>query len=96
MDGLGVEGILRNSGLKSSVKEFIQGQSQNVIELELFGGEETITMHSSEEGSTFEKPSRVFFFKGEELSGCLSELRESEMDSPDFTLILEAILSDKL
>lgn len=96
VDGLGVEGILGNSGLQSAVKELVQGQTQHVIELEFLVGEETIAMHSSEKGSTFEKSSRVLFLKGEEFSGCLSELGESEMHSPYFSLILEAVLADQL
>ena len=53
-------------------------------------------MHSSKKGGTFEKSSRVFFFKCEKLSGCLSEFGESEMNSPYLLFVLEAILSDKL
>lgn len=53
-------------------------------------------MHSSEEGSAFEKSSRVFFLKGEQFSGCLSELGQGEMDSPYFSLILETVLANKL
>ena len=36
VDGLGVEGILGNSSLQSSVKDFINGQTKDVIELEFF------------------------------------------------------------
>ena len=53
-------------------------------------------MHSSKKGSTFKKSSRIFFFKSEEFSGCLSELGQSEMNSPDLLFVLEAILSNKL
>ena len=53
-------------------------------------------MHSVEESSTFEKSSGVFFFKGEQLTGSLSEVGEEEMNSPDLTFALEAVLSDEL
>ena len=53
-------------------------------------------MHSSKKGSTFEKSSGIFFFKSEKFSGCLSELGQSKMYSPDLLLVLETILSNKL
>ena len=53
-------------------------------------------MHAVEEGSAFEKSSGVFFFESEQLTGSLSELGEEEMDSPDLTLVLEAVLADQL
>ena len=96
MDGFGLETFLINSSLESLVKEFIDGQTQNVIEFELFIAEEAISVHSVEKGSTFEKSSGVSFLKGEQLTGSLSELSEEEMDSPDFTFVLETVLSDEL
>lgn len=93
VDGLGVEGVLGDSGLQSSIKKFVKGETENVIELEFLIGEETIAVHSSEKGSAFEKSSGVFFLKGEQLSGCLSELGQSEMDSPYFSLVLKAVLA---
>ena len=53
-------------------------------------------MHSVEECSTLEQPSRVFFFKSEQLPGCLSESGEEKMDSPDLPLILVAVFADQL
>ena len=91
-----MESILRNSGLESTIEKLIQSQTQNVIELEFFVGEKTISMHSSKKGSTFEKSSWIFFFKSEKFSGCLSELGQSKMYSPDLLLVLETILSNKL
>ena len=96
VDGLSVEGVLGNSGLEPAVKDLVDGETEDVIELEFFGGEETISMHSSEEGSTFEQSSRVLVLEGEELTGSLSELGEGEMTSPYFSLILEAVLADEL
>ena len=96
VDALRLEAFLVDTGLQSLVEEFVEGQTEDVIELEFLVGEETIAMHSVEEGSTFEKSSGVFFLEGEELSGCFSELGEGEMHSPYFSLILEAVLADKL
>ena len=36
MDGFCVESILGNSSLQSTVKEFIKGQTEDVIEFEFF------------------------------------------------------------
>lgn len=47
MNGFSMESILRDSGLESSIQKFIEGQTENVIEFELFSREETISMHSS-------------------------------------------------
>lgn len=52
-------------------------------------------MHSVEKGGTFEQSSGIFFFEGKELSGCFSESGEEEMDSPDFSLVLEAVGADE-
>ena len=54
VDGFGVEGILGNSSLQSAVQELVKSQTQNVIELKFLIGEETIPVHSSKKGSTFE------------------------------------------
>jgi len=96
MDALGLEALLIDSGLQSLVKELIEGETQDVIQLKLFIGEQTVSVHSVEEGSTFEKPPGVFFLKGEELPGCLPEVGEQQMNSPYFPLVLEAVFADQL
>ncbi len=96
MDGLGLETFLVDPGLETFVQEFVDSQTQHVIELEFLVGEETIAMHSVEEGGSFEESSGVLLLKGEQLSCGLSELGEQQMDSPDFSLILESIFSNQL
>jgi len=96
MDGLGLETFLIDSSLQSLVKEFIDSKTQDVIELELLVAEEAVSVHSVEEGSSFEESSGVFFLESEELTSSLSKLGEEEMDSPDLTLVLETVLSDEL
>ena len=96
MDGFGLEAFLVNSSLESLVEEFIDSQTQDVIEFELFISEEAISVHSVEEGSTFEKSSGVFFLESEELTSGLSEVGEEEMNSPYLTFVLETVLSDEL
>lgn len=96
MDALGLEPFLVDTGLQSLIQELIQGKTQHVIELEFLIAEETVAVHSVEEGSAFEESTGVFLFKGEEFSGCFSELGEEEVNSPDLTLVLEAVLADQL
>ena len=38
MDGLGLEAFVEDSGLESSVQEFVYGETQDVIELQLLAG----------------------------------------------------------
>ena len=64
MDALGLESFLVDSGLESLVQEFVESQTQDVIEFEFFVGEKTISVHSVQKGSAFEKSSGVFFFEG--------------------------------
>lgn len=96
MDGLGLEALLVYSGLQSFVEEFVDGETENVIEFELFIGEQSVAVHSVEEGGSLEESSGVLFFEGEQFSGGFSEVGEEEMDSPDFPLVAEAVLADEL
>ena len=96
VDGLGLEALLVDSSLEPLVQEFVDGQTQDVIELELFIAEEAISVHSVEEGSAFEKSSGILFLESEELTSGLSEVGEEQMDSPDLTLVLETVLTDEL
>ena len=91
-----MEGILGDSGLKSAVKDFVHSQTEDVIELELFSGKETISIHSSEEGSTFKQSSRILVLEGKKLTSSFSELGKGEMASPYLSLILEAVLANEL
>jgi len=87
---------LINSSLQSLVQKLVQGETQNVIELEFLIGKQAISMHSVEESSAFEQSSGILFFESKQLSGCFSEAREEEMDSPDLSLVLEAVFADQL
>jgi len=96
MDALCLKSLLINSCLKSLIEELVDSQTQNVIEFELLVAEKTITMHSVKKGSTFEQSSWIFFLESEQLSSSLSEVGKKQVDSPNFTLVLEAVLADKL
>ncbi len=96
MDWFGLESFVKNSGLESLVQNFIQGQTQNVIELELLIGQKSVSVHSSEKGSTFEQSSWVFLLQSEEFSGSFSELGKSKMNSPYLSFIFKTIFADQL
>lgn len=96
VDGLGLEAFLIDPGLEALIKELVEGETEHVIELELLTSQQSVAMHAVEKGSAFEESSGVTFLKGEQLSGSLSESGKKKMDSPNFTLVLEAILADQL
>ena len=96
VNALGLEAFLVDSSLQPLVEEFVEGETQHVVEFEFLIAEETVSVHSVEEGSTFEQPSGVLLLKGEQLSGGLSELGQQEVHSPYLSLALEAVLADQL
>ena len=93
VDGLGELG-LENSGLKSSLKEFVHSQTEAVIELVLLlRVEKSISEHSVEEGSAFELSNLITFIEGEQGSGSLSDLGQGVLNSPDFSLVLQSVVT---
>ena len=96
MDALGLEAFLVDSSLEPLVEEFVEGETEHIVEFEFLIAEETVPVHSVEEGSTFEQPPGVLLLKGEQLSGSLPELGEQEVHSPYLSLALEAVLADQL
>ena len=91
MDTLGELVSLGNDGLESSEHELINGKTKDVIEGLLVFLHETELDDSSDEGITFELSSWVVLIKSHEFSSSLSELGEGKLDSPHFSLVLEAI-----
>ena len=85
-----------NLGLESSLHKLGKSQTEDVIELSLVGLEETELDDSADKGITLEGSSGIIFLEGEELSGGLSELGENELDSPDFSLVLEAVSANNI
>ena len=96
MNRFGLESFLLYSSLETFIQKFVDGQTEYVIELEFFIGEETITVHSVKKGSSLEQSTGVLFFKSEKFSGSLTEMREEEMNSPYLTLVSQTILADQL
>jgi hypothetical protein len=94
MNGLG-EVLVHDNGLKSSLEELVSVETEDVIELSLAFLEESESADSSDEGVTFEESSGISLVEGEELSGSLSELSERKLNSPDFSLVTETVLTDE-
>ena len=94
VDRSSFEVVSKDDGLESSFHELGRSQTQDVIELVLVFVEETESEASSHEGFTFEKSSGILLIKSQEFSCGLSHLGQSELDSPDFSLILETISTD--
>lgn len=90
------EVLVDDDSLKSSLEELLDGKTEDVIELSLALLEQTELADSSDESITFEKSSGIALIKSEELSGSLSELGEGKLNSPHFSLVAQAILTDEL
>lgn len=90
--GLGQLGV-EDSGLKSSLQELLQGQRQAEIQLVLsLGVQKAVFVHSLQESSAFELSLLVVLLEGQKSSGCLSDLGQGQLDSPDLSLVLETVL----
>lgn len=92
----GVHVVSEDDSLNSSFHEFRDGETQDVIELVFGFVEESQSEASSHEGSTFEDSSFIMFVEGQKLSGGLSQSSEGELNSPDFSLVLQAVFTDDL
>jgi len=88
---------LEDAGLESSLQQLVEGHSQDVIETVLgFLVQQTELEHLSQQGSAFEESALVLGIESEEFSGSLSEASQNQLDSPDFSLVLQAELTADL
>ena len=91
-----------DQSLKSSVHEFGDGQTQNVIQLVLVLVQESVlepafnNLHSLHQGGTFEESSGVLLVEGQELSRGLSQMGQSHLHSPHFSLVFQTVFTDDL
>jgi hypothetical protein len=92
----GVHVVSEDDSLESSFHELGDGETQNIIELVFAIVEETQSEASSQEGSTFENSSFIMFVEGQKLSGGLSQSGEGKLNSPDFSLVLQAVFTNDL
>ena len=96
VDGVGELGS-EDTGLESSLEELVEGHGQDVIESVLgLSVQKTELEHLPEEGGTLEESALVLGVKSEEFSCPLSEAGQHELDSPDFSLVLESELATDL
>lgn len=95
VDRLG-KSLLVHLSLEATFKELLGGELKNEIELELVLGEETVTIHTTEESCSLEDALGVLRVEGEQSTGGLTKLRQSVLAAPDLALASESILSDKL
>jgi hypothetical protein len=87
---------LEDLGLESSLKEILDFEGKDVIELVLVLVQHSNSVQTSHESSTFEKSLGILFIKSEELSSSLSDSGHGLLNSPHFSLVLQTKLSDKL
>lgn len=86
VDRLG-EAELVDAGLEAALKEILDLQGQDVIELHARLIEDTDADKTSNEGIAFEETLRVLLVEGKKLTGSTTNLGQSQTDSPDLTLV---------
>jgi len=87
---------LVNTGLKTTLKEILDLQGQDVIELHAVLVEHTDTNETTNEGVSFEETLGVLLVHGEKLTSGTSNLGEGELDTPHLTLVAQTIFADSL
>jgi len=85
---------LENLGLESSVQEVVDLECQDKIELILVFIEDSVSVESSQKSSSLKQSLGIFGILGKQVSGSLSDVGKDSLDSPDFSLVLESILSN--
>ena len=92
VDALGKR-LLVDLRLQASLEEFLGRKLQHFIEFELVVGEQTISVHASQKGSSLEDALRVIRLEGQQGSGRLTELGKSILNAPDLALAPEAVFA---
>ncbi|KAH3660611.1 hypothetical protein OGATHE_004943 [Ogataea polymorpha] len=92
VNGLG-KTKLENLGLQSSLKEVLNLQGQNVIQLHLVFWQDTDSDQSSDQGVTLEKSLLILLVSGKQVSGSSSDLGQLETNSVDFVLVLQTVFT---
>ena len=87
--------VLVDDSLEAAFKNVGDGEGENVIELVLGFFEEAEFVAALEEGGTFKDTAGVGFAEGEKKTSGTTHLGEDDVDTPDFTLAAEAVLTDK-
>ncbi|KAK1252573.1 hypothetical protein MKX08_003760 [Trichoderma sp. CBMAI-0020] len=103
VDGLGKTELV-DTGLQAALQEILNLQGQDVIELHARLVENTDTDETSNQGIAFEKSLGVLLVEvldglmqiDIDIPGSTTDLGQSQTDSPDLTLVAQAILSNEL
>lgn len=95
VDGLG-EAELVDAGLETTLKEILNLEGKNVIELHAGLVEDTDTDETANEGIAFEQTLGVLLVEGKKLTSSTTNLGQRQTDAPHLTLVAEAILANEL
>ena len=87
---------LENDGLESSLEEILNLQLQDVIELLSRFVQKTESGQSSQQGRTLNLSLLVIFWQSQENSSSLSHSGQNVLESPDFILVLQTVLTTDL
>ena len=87
---------LENLCLKATLQEILNLQSQHVIQTHASLIEHTNANKTTNEGIALEETLRIFRVELEKLTGSTTNFGEDERDTPNLTLVTEAILAGKL
>jgi hypothetical protein len=95
VDRLG-EAELVDAGLEAALEEILNLEGQNVIELHAGLVEDTDADETTDQGVSLEEALGVLLVEGKKLTSSTTNLGQSQTDSPDLTLVAQAILADEL
>jgi len=92
VNGLG-QTALEHLSLEASLEHLLAGHGECIIELPLVLIEETHSDELSQEGLTLELSGLVVLLESEQVTRSRSDLGQSVHHSPDFSLVLEPVLT---
>jgi len=95
VDGLG-ESQLEHLGLETTLKEVLDLQSEDEIELHVFLVQDSDPDQTPEQCVSLEQPAGILLVQGEELTGSLTDVGKDQLDPPHLTLVPETELADQL
>ena len=85
---------LEHNGLKPTLKEILNGQRQDVIELVLALIKKTVTVHLTEECLPFEDPLGILLVESQKISSRVTDTAKRVLHSPELTLVTETVLTN--
>jgi hypothetical protein len=95
VDGLSHAGT-EDLGLQSAFHKLGGTHLEDEVEFTLVFSEETERYEAVDKCLTFEQATRVLRVEGHEATGCLTDLCQCQLHTPDFTLATKSIFTAKL